>query len=102
MHDPTSLDQLRNEAVLAWLQPAADDHRLRAFLAGLEAGERDEVAQSARTVRQVLKAFLSAGFPGDQDEALFVTAVRAHLVARFPWLSEDALQALIDHTDWMY
>ena len=92
----------RNNAILAWLQPAADDRRLRSYLAELEPDHRPEVERAARSVRDALKEFLAAGFPGDEDEALFVTAVRAHLLGRFPWLSEAAMEALIDHTDWIY
>ena len=102
MSDQATLDPLRNDAVVAWLQPAADDHRLERFLAGLEAQHRDEVEQSARSVRIALRELLSTRFPGDEDECLFATAVRSHLVTRFPWLSERALQALIDHADWIY
>lgn len=102
MRDRLSLDSLRNEALLAWLQPAADDRRLHEYVAGLEPEHRAEVECSARSVRNALKDFLAAGFPSDEDESLFVTAVRVHLVGRFPWLSEAAVEALIEHTDWIY
>jgi len=45
---------------------------------------------------------LAVGFPGDEDESLFITAVKVHLAGRFPWLSDAAVEALIDHTDWIY
>lgn len=102
MRSRPTLASLRNEALLAWLQPAADDHRLHEYLAGLEPEHRAEVERSARSVRNALRDFLAAGFSGDQDESLFVTAVRVHLTGRFPWLSEAAVEALIDHTDWIY
>lgn len=102
MSDQPTLDPLRNDAILAWLQPAADDQRLHRYLAGLEPEHRAEVEHSARSVRNALREFLSAPFPGDEDECLFVTAVHAHLVGRFPWLSDRAVEALIDHADWVY
>ena len=102
MRDRSTLDSLRNEALLAWLRPAADDHRLHDYLAGLEPEQRGEVERSARSVRNALRDLLAAGFSGDQDESLFVTAVRVHLIGLFPWLSETALEALTDHTDWIY
>lgn len=93
------LAALLNEALMAWLQPRADEARLRRFIAGLEPGPRDEVEQGARAARKALTAFLSAPFAGDQDEWLFAAALRAHLGGRFPWLSEMGMNALIEHAD---
>lgn len=101
MRDRPALHHLRNDAILAWLQPAADAQRLQKYLAGLGPDQRVEVECSARSVRDALKDYLAAGFSGDEDESLFVTAVRAHLLGLFPWLSEAAMEALIDHTDWI-
>ena len=102
MRDRLTLDLLRNEALLAWLQPAADDRALHECLAGLEPEFRAEVEHSVQSVRNALGDLLAVGFPGDEDESRFITAVSVHLAGRFPWLSDAAVEALIDHTDWIY
>lgn len=99
MINQPDLDALRNDALVAWLQPGADDARLRRFIAEVEPELRAEVEKAARAARENLMEFLSVPFSGDQDEWLFAAAIRAHLVGRFPWLSEAGVSALIHHTD---
>lgn len=99
MSRQANLDALRNDALVAWLQPGADDAGLQRFIAGLEPALRPEVEQAARAAREALMDFLSAPFSGDEDEWLFAAAVRDHLLARFHWLSEAGVNALVDHTD---
>ena len=94
-----NLDALRNNALVAWLQPSADDARLRRFIAGLESELRDEVEPAVRAARKHMMEFLSAPFSGDEDESLFAAAIRAHLQGHLPWLSEAGVNALIQHTD---
>ena len=99
MGKQADLDALRNDALVAWLQPGADDAGLRRFIAGLEPARRAEVEYAPRAAREALMDFLSAPFSGDEDEWLFTAAIRHHLVGRFQWLSEAGVNALLAHID---
>jgi len=95
------LDQLRNEAVAAWIKTFPVDDRLTAFLSNVPAPMREEVRQSANAIYAATSAYLEeAASVGDIDLDSFYPALSNHLTERFSWMRDSAFNALRAYTGW--
>ena len=97
----TSIDDLRNAAVAAWIKTFPEDSRLERFLEPMSPAVQADLRASARAIYECAGEFLEANVGIDRiDLESFNPALRSHLTKRFPWAKEPALRALQSYTNW--
>lgn len=98
--DP-ELDRLRNAAVQDWIRVFPEERRLATFLDGIDPTRRRAVARAARAVVRATEAFPTLRAARNHADAeAWQAALRDHLTARFPWMSEETFAALKLYSDW--
>lgn len=98
---PADLNELRNDAVAAWIKTIPSETRLSRCLARVPVELRDEVERSARAIYAAVNGYLDeAAKAGDVDLETFCPALEAHLTSGFPWMSETAFGALRSNLGW--
>jgi hypothetical protein len=97
----SDIDELRNEAVAAWIKTFPVEDRLQTFLSSVPDPVRQSVSASAKAIFDAATAYLeeaaNAGIINIKD---FYSALEFHLKSRFPWMREPAFAALRSYTGW--
>jgi hypothetical protein len=97
----TTIDELQDQAVAAWISTFPRDARLEEFLARVPAVDREEIRCSCRAIFDAAGQFLEECAARERlDIPKFHAALREYLQPRFPWMGEAAFNALSSYTSW--